>query len=770
MVSVFRPTGGPVDRNAGHQSSGHDEPMDAPRVEFGSELRRMRELAGLSQTAFSTRIHYSKGYLSKVETGKAAANREFAQACDAALSAGGALVALVRERSDSRSRSSAVTALAGLPRATPHFTGRSSELARITAFAVDPHGEIACVLTGMAGAGKTALALRGAWDVSESFPDGCLFLDLASHTPGATEVTALDALDPLLRLLGVPGDQIPVQLDARANLYRSRLRGKRCLLVFDNVRSARQVAALLPSEPGCRVIITSRNRLNALDDAVHVLVDVLPVQVAASLFRAVGGDRAESAPDEVVDRVVERCGRLPLAIRIAAARFRGSPVWTLEDFDGRLADETSRLSALDDGERSVAAAFSLSCRALTEQQLRLFGLLALHPGRDVEVRSVAALANLGVVETRRLLDDLGDVHLVAHGTADHVTTHDLLRAFARDRVLPGIAGADQETALRRLLDHNLLLAESSDEFLAPHRYRLPVVFDDLPEVSERFVDRDSALAWIDVEWPNLVGLCRTAAEQGLHDRCWQLAFFLRDFFFLAKLWGPWIDIHLVAVESARASGDGRALAITLNNLGIAHADRGDLALATGYYQEALEQFRELGEERGITDAISNLAWTALYLGEPATALRDLRVALESYRRMGAVRNAAIALRGIALAETELGLFTEALEHAEVARGEFVALDLDLDVVMSVNCAAWANFQAGRHGAAVEQYERAVALGEQCGSRYEMARAMTGLGNVEAAAGRHEAAAALWAQADDLHALNEVMVGESRVRRSSAPGA
>jgi tetratricopeptide (TPR) repeat protein/transcriptional regulator with XRE-family HTH domain len=743
--------------------------MAAPSSEFGSELRRMREGAGLSQTAFSARIHYSKGYLSKVETGRATANREFAQACDAALAADGILVALVSERVDARSRGDAVTAITGLPPATPHFVGRTAELDRITAFVLEERGESTCVLTGMAGSGKTALALRAAWKSADSFPDGSLFLDLAGHTPGAPEVAARDALAPLLRMLGVPGDQVPVDADARANYYRSTLLGKRCLLVFDNVRSARQVAPLLPAEPRCRVIITSRNRLNALDDAVHVPVDVLPGTVAAALFRVVGGDRARSAADEVVARVVERCGCLPLAIRIAAARFRGSPMWTLEELDARLADEASRLSVLDDGERSVVAAFSLSCQALSEPQLRLFGLLALHPGRDVEVRSAAALAGLGLAETRGLLDDLGDAHLLTHVTADHITIHDLVRAFARDRVLADIAEADRRAAVHRVLDHNLLLAESSDEFIAPHRYRVPLVFDNLPEVSAKFADRESALAWIDVEWPNLVGLCRIAASWGLHHSCWQLACILRDFFFLAKLWDPWIDIHLVAAESARAAGDHRALAMTLDNLGIAHADRGELTVATGYYQEALELFRELGDGRGATDALSNLAWAALYLGEHAEARQGLEVALESYRRMGAVRNAAIALRGIALAETELELFADAREHAEVARGEFSALGLDLDVAMSVNCVAWANFQAGQHTLAVDHYREAVTLGELCGSRYEMARAMTGLGNVEAAAGRHAVAARLWAQADDLHrALDVVMVGEARVRRSSTP--
>src|SRR3954468_5718207 len=175
--------------------------MEDRQVEFGTALRRLREEAGLSQSAFSARIHYSKGYLSKVETGKASGNHEFAKACDDALTAAGRLTALVRGREHRQTSGDGVTAITGLPPTTPNFTGRAAELGRIGAFLAADRDESACVLSGMAGAGKTALALRASWDAGQSFPDGRLFLDLRGHAPGTAVVTAHDALDPLLRLL-----------------------------------------------------------------------------------------------------------------------------------------------------------------------------------------------------------------------------------------------------------------------------------------------------------------------------------------------------------------------------------------------------------------------------------------------------------------------------------------------------------------------------------------------------------------------------------------
>lgn len=719
----------------------------------------------MSLAALTARIHYSKSHLSKVENGHATANREFAVACDSVLGAGGALAALVAAPEP--------VGFSGLPAVTSHFTGRDAELRRIGAVLVDGPATV-CVLDGMAGVGKTSLALRAAWTAEAHFPDGCLFLDLRGFTPGDSTPAGDDVLDRLLRMLGVPAEDAPRDEDDRANFYRDRLRGKRMLLVFDNVRSARQVMPLLPAEPRCRVLITSRNRLNALDDAVHVSVGMLSTAQAVELFRAVAGERVpapasastSASADDLVARIVEHCGRLPLAVRIAAARFRSSPMWTLADFVTRLADEAVRLSTLDDGERSVTAAFTLSYRGLEADQQRMFGLLALHPGREVGVRSAAALAGVGVAEAERLLARLHDAYLVTQRPGGYTGFHDLMRAFAIEHALPALPAADQDAAVRRLLDLALATTAATDELLVPQRYRPALDLDDPPPVIEGFTDGEAAVAWLDVEWPNLVALCGMASARGWHRKCWQLAFLLRDFFFRTKLWDAWIHTHRLAVAAARAAGDTNALAMTLNNLGMAHVDRGDLEAASEHYEEALALFRASADEHGMVSALSNLAWVNLYLGDHAQALRDMGTALESYRRTGARRNAAITLRGMALTETELGAFEDALRHGVEAHDEFLALGLDLDLAMALNCLAWTHFRAGGLEAAVTWYERAADTAARCGSSHEVARAETGLGNVAATTGDHETAQRLWTSAA-TNPLDPLMVGEERVRRALA---
>jgi tetratricopeptide (TPR) repeat protein len=577
------------------------------------------------------------------------------------------------------------------------------------------------------------------------FVDGCLFLDLRGYAPDAPEVTAGEALHRFLRLLGVPGESIPGHLDDRAGLYRDRLRGKRILIVLDNARSAGQVVPLLPAEPQCGVLVTSRSRLAALDDAHHVSLGTLSEPEAIQLFRSVAGARVSDSTftEKLIGRIVQRCGRLPLAIRIAAARYRGNPAWTVAGLDRRLADEEARLDELDDGERSVSAAFHLSYRELPPDQQRMFALLALHQGPDINAHSAAALAGTGVRQAERLLDRLHDAHLVIQQAHGRYRFHDLVRAFARDTAVPHLADTDQDAAVRRLLDYSLHGAEAADTLLTPYRYRPEF---DLPAGPTEFQDRGEAMSWVEAEWPNLVALCRMAAVRKVYTRCWQLAYTLRGFFFLAKLWDPWVETHTLAIESARAVGDQRAEAMTLNNLGIAHIDRGDQELAASCFRDALVLFSAVGDNYGTANCLVNLAWVHHYRGDHPAALRDMWRALDFYRKEGEDRNAAITLRGIAVMQVELGAISHAIQHATQSVAVFHELGMPLDAAMALNCLAKAYFRQGNHTRAAASHRQAIALSEECGSRYEAARAESGLGHIAAAAGRLEEAQEHWDRA------------------------
>ncbi|WP_245834425.1 tetratricopeptide repeat protein [Streptomyces aidingensis] len=672
-------------------------------------------------------------------------------------------MALIDEGTTTGKEISDMKASCGLPVPPSHFSGRSAQLDRLVTFLTDESSGPLCVLSGMPGSGKTALALQGAWKAAAHFSDGCLFFDAGHESSGGVE----DILLSLLRLLDVPEKKIPPRSDAMASLWRSQIAGKRLLLVLDNVLSSADVVPLLSTEPGCKVIVTSRKRLSALDDAARLTIGVMKDAEADALFRTIGGEQAARAADHSVRAVVDHCGRLPLAVRIAAARLRNGPVLTVEELEARLSHEAHRLELLDDGDRSVTAALTVSCDALSTEQRRVLALLALYPGPGIDLHSVAALANVTLARAALLVDGLADVHLVSHESSHRITVHSLVRQFAGLVILPQISIAEQQAATRRLLDHGLRLAVAADKLLTPQRYRPPVVLDDFPVKALPFDNRIAGLSWLESEWRSLVALCHTAADIGLHSLCWQLAFALRDFFFLTKRWGPWIETHLRAVECARAGGTRAWLAISLHNLGVAHSDRGDLTVAVGYFKQSLALYQELDDDHGVVNALSSLAWTELYLGDYVKSMDGLRRALMYYRRLGNTRNAAITLRGIALLEAELELCPAAVRHAQQARAEFHALGLDLDAVMAVNCAAWAHFRSGDHDAARACYEEALALADGCASRYEKARSLTGLGNIQQAAGHRDRAAELWKRADALYGgLEPMMLGEARVRLAS----
>jgi tetratricopeptide (TPR) repeat protein/transcriptional regulator with XRE-family HTH domain len=719
---------------------------------FGAELRRRRESAGLSLTDFAALTHFTKGYLSKIENGRVRANRGLAEICDRALGAGGELLALVPERPPRRTAGG----LAGLPDAPRHFVGRAAELDGLVAALGSADGPRTHVIHGLAGTGKTALALAAAQQAEDGFPDGQLFFDLHGHTAGVTELTGSDCLDRLLRVLEVPGDRIPPDLDGRANLFRDRLRGRRLLLVLDNVRNAQQVLPVLPAEPRCRVLVTSRHRLPALDDAAHLPIGILPEAAAVALFRAVSG--ADLSPVAVAE-IVARCGWLPLAVRIVAARLRHGG-WTAAELLDRLSDETTRLPTMDDGERSMAAAFQLSFEHLPDDQRRLFGLLAVHPGLDAEVTAVAALAGLTAAGTDLLLDRLHEAHLVTRQPGGRVVLHDLVRTFAVTYALPLLAAGDRQAAGRRLVEHTVARVAAADTLLEPYRYRPRV---DLPATIAGFPDAAAALEWLRAQWPTVVAI----AAQAEPERCWQLAYLLRGFFFREKLSEPWVASSTTGLAAARATGNTAAVALILNNLGMAYLDRGDLDAAADCHAQAADAFTAAGNPYGATDALSSLAWVRYYQGDAEQALRDLAVSLEAYRRSHRTRNEAIALRGMALAAAALGLFGDAAGYAERARER---AQTPLDLLMAVNCAGWVAYRAGRFAAAAHEYAAAVGLAGREGSPYELARALTGLGNLAAARGDQGAAGEHWRAADEQQVrLDPVLLGEARVRLELAGG-
>jgi hypothetical protein len=325
-------------------------------------------------------------------------------------------------------------ALHQLPPNVALFTGRETELDRLYALLLgDGSGTVrVSVIAGSAGVGKTALALHLAHDLVPRFPDVQLFINLHGYDP-LQRLSAADALDRLLRALGVAAEALPQDVDEQAALYRSLLAGRRALVVLDNASSTDQVRPLLPGSPTCLTLLTSRQRLAALEGALPLDLDVMDSSDALHLIRKLAGPERVHAEPEAADAIVEMCGSLPLALHIAGSRLRARPAWTLAWLAGRLADERIRLRELRVEDLEVRASFALSYRGLDGRAAQMFRRLGLVAGPDFAAGGAAALSDCPSEEAEALLEDLMDAHLLeAAPTPGRYRFHDLIRLYARE--------------------------------------------------------------------------------------------------------------------------------------------------------------------------------------------------------------------------------------------------------------------------------------------------------------------------------------------------
>ena len=332
-----------------------------------------------------------------------------------------------------------------LPASAWYFTGRQIELSRLTTLvegfepAQNSAGLVAIsVICGMAGVGKTALAVHAAHLFAQRFSDGQLFVDLHGYTQGCAPREPTDVLEVLLRALDLPPHQIPASLDERAAVFRQRLADTRTLILLDNAASETQVRPLLPGNSGCLVIITSRRQLKGLHDVHSVTLDVLPEADAVTLLVAAAGHPRMPADDPETTEIVHLCGRLPLALRMAASLLAHRPQWTAGHLAGLLRDQRRQLIAISDGERDLASVFDLSYRTLTAAQQVLFRRLGLVLGPDIDANAAAALLETDPTSAGMLLEDLVDHNLLTEHAPGRYRLHDLIREHARTLTRPHV--------------------------------------------------------------------------------------------------------------------------------------------------------------------------------------------------------------------------------------------------------------------------------------------------------------------------------------------
>ncbi|HEY3867216.1 MAG TPA: tetratricopeptide repeat protein [Actinocrinis sp.] len=667
-----------------------------------------------------------------------------------------------------------------LPADTGAFTGREAEIAQLLEIAgttaesgdedTDEPARVAvAAIDGMAGVGKSALAIHVAHRLVQQFPDGQLFIDLHGHTPGYPPRAASETLDTFLRALGVPNEQIPADPEERAAIYRARLAGTRTLILLDNADTESQVRLLIPGTAGCFVLITSRKKLRGLDDAHSLSLDVPPRADCVALFRTVAGPARAGANDPALEEVATLCGDLPLALRIAAALLRYRPSWNAHHLAGRLSDQHHRVAALKDGERDLAAVFDVSFDGLSPAQRRLFRELGLHPGPDIDVFAAAALADTDPHTATSLLDGLVDHNLLSEPVPGRYKLHDLMRIHAYARANADSADGEREAALDRLFDYYLSTAEAADHYLARRTtaYRIPILRP--PRHRPNPIDRVEAAEWVRAELTNLAAVADYAAANGRPTYTVALAATLHGHLYVDGPWTYALTLHTAAAKAAAQMGDAFGRATALHGLGRMYRQIGDYPKAAEAHQQALELYRAIDHRLGQANALDSLGRIRWLTGEYPAAIAVFEPALKLYCDVGNRQGQAGALNGLgriwrltgdyaraadahrqarklneedadeigqATALNDLGRvycqtgdYPAAVTAQEVALNKFIMTNHRLGQAQALNALGCAHFETGDFSRAAEEQKRALELYREMGHRLGQARALNDSGRV-----------------------------------------
>ncbi len=637
-----------------------------------------------------------------------------------------------------------------LPPVAPHFVGRLAELTALSASTGGP-----LLITGMAGVGKTTLAIAWAHEAAGLFPDGQLYLNLRGFDPSGQRVTPDRAVRVLLETLLPAGQTLPPGLDAQVGLYRSLLADRRMLVVLDNAHDADQVRVLLPGAAGCRAVVTSRMELTGLvttDGAYALRLDVLPDAEAHQLLANRLGRPRVSAEPEAVTRLIAICGGLPLALAVVAARAASRRHFAL----AALADETDRargsLNAfgLGDPSADTRAIFSWSYQALAAPAARLFRLLGVVASPDIGLAAVASLAGLPEAQAEATLAQLCRAHLVTEAAPGRFAMHDLMRAYAAELAGDEAVREESEAAHGRYLDYCVHTAFSAAMLLSPAR--VPIRLESARRAVTLSVlpDRAAAMRWFAVENDALLAAAGQAAARG-HDRqVWQLAWAVADFYELHGRFHDWVAVQQLAIAAARRSGDAEIHGRMLLVGGNAHRHTGDLDGALRLYEASREVFERAGTLAWQARAVHGIGSILERQGRYEEALAHAQQALEIYRAAGDRTGEARAGNSLGWRYSLLGRHEQAISECRLALAYYQSAGDIRGQASTWDSLGHAHHGLGRNKEALDCYREALRGYRQAGDRYNQAGTMVHLGDVYLDAGEQAEAYHTWGQALEIY--------------------
>jgi DNA-binding SARP family transcriptional activator/tetratricopeptide (TPR) repeat protein len=636
-----------------------------------------------------------------------------------------------------------------LPAHTPHFVGRATELRQLTTLlgttTVGGGTVVITAIEGTAGIGKTALALHWAHQVAERFADGQLYVNLRGFDPTNTPVDPAAALRGFLDAFEISPERIPPSMDAQAGLYRGLLTDRRVLVVLDNARDEEQVRPLLPASPNCLVVITSRNQLAGLiaqQGARPLTLDVLtPREARALLARHLGPQRVGAEP-RAITNLIKYCARLPLALAIVAARAATHPGFELRVLAKELADEHTRLDALDTGDptASVRAVFSWSYQHLRPPAARMFRLLGLHPGPDITLPAATHLTDIPLHQAREALRELTRAHLLTQHIPGRFTFHDLLRAYATHLATTHDPPEDHHAALTRLFDHYLhttAVAMDTLHSIGQHdQLHIPSPTISTPPGA----DPATAQHWLNTERANLAAIITYTAAHGWHTHTTRLAnTVLLRYLETGVRYPDALALYTHVQHAAHHTNDHTTEALALAHLGLVYWEQGCHQQATDHLRQALTISRDTAYRAGEALALAHLALVHWQQGRYQQTTDHLQQVLTISRDIGYRAHEAFALAGLGFVHGRRGRSQQATDHYQQALAISRDLGYRVGEVLALTGLGFVYSRQDDYQQATDHYQQALAISRDTGYRAGEARALTGLGLIHGQQGHYQQA-------------------------------
>jgi tetratricopeptide (TPR) repeat protein/transcriptional regulator with XRE-family HTH domain len=642
-----------------------------------------------------------------------------------------------------------------LPAEITHFTGRDQPMAELRAGLDEqaPQGTVVTIyaIDGMAGVGKTAFARHAAQKLAERYPDGAIWVDLYGHTPGMVAREPSGALEQMLLQLGMPPEAIKADLTERQDQWRRHIHFRRMLIVLDNALTSDQVLPLLPEAPGCLVLITSRRKLTGLTDAYPLSLDVLEWEDAERLFiKLVGDQRCDDRG--AIRQILAACGRLPLAIRLIAGRLRHHRGELLADVAADFADQAAALDTLVAEHLSVRAAFEWSYRLLTDAQRRAFRLLGWHPGPEITLVVIVAVAAVSPAQGKQLLRELVDQNLLDQlpvtGTpgGPRYRMHDLVRLYARERADAEEPPVKRTTAVDRLTRSYLGITHEADQLLGSHISGDPDKNKNTAQKTATVLalaDAGQARTWLTAERHNLLSCVQAMSPTAeAADLAKVLAVHFQDFGF----WSDTQYLYNQALTIYRYLGDRFGETYVLCGLGRVKWLVGEYRRAREYYTQALTLARQLGFRCAEIDALQGLGEVERLVGEYGQARDYHTQALTLARKLGFRRAEVDALWELSEVERLIGEYGRAREYHTQALHLARHLNDRPGEVGTLRGMGEVEWLVGDYGQARDYHTQALHLTRQLGDRRGEVDALRGLGRVEWLLGAYRPAREYYTQA------------------------